>query len=65
MAQTPTGERPFCLAFGNDAVIQAEVGLASYRIAHHDEVRNEEGIRLQLDLLDEVRATIKQQMAHY
>ena len=59
MAQTPAGERPFYLAFGSEAVIQAEVGLASYRIAHHNEVRNEEGIRLQLDLLDGVRATIK------
>ena len=46
MAQTPAGERPFCLAFGNEEVIQAEVGLASYRIAHHNEARNEEGIRL-------------------
>ena len=59
MAQTPASERPFCLAFGNEEVIQAEVGLASYRIAHHNEARNEEGIRLQLDLLDEVRATVK------
>ena len=36
-------------------VIPAEVGIASYRIAHHDERKNKEGIHLHLDLLDEVR----------
>lgn len=65
MTRTPTGETPFCLPFGSKAVITVEVGLASYRIAHHDEGRNEEGICLHLDLLDEVRAMAEQQMACY
>jgi len=56
MAHTSTRETPFCLAFGSEAVILVEVGLTSYRISHHNEERNEEGMRLQLDLLDEVRA---------
>ena len=51
-----------CLAFGNEAVIPAEVELASYRIAPHDEKKNKEGIRIQLDLLDEVRVTVEQRM---
>ena len=51
--------------FGSEAIILAEVGLTSYRIAHLEEGRNEEGIRLHLDLLDEVRATAKQRMVRY
>lgn len=42
-----------------------EVGIASYRIAHHDERKNEEGIHLYLDLLDKVKKATKQQMTRY
>ena len=62
---TPIGETPFRLTFGSKAVIPAEVGLTSYRLAYHDEGKNEEGIRLQLNLLDEVRATMEQRIARY
>lgn len=65
MAQTPTSETPFRLAFGNEAIILAKVGLASYRVAHHDKGKNNEGIRLHLDLLDEVRAIAEQRIACY
>ena len=41
-----TGETPFYLAFGGKAVILVEVGLTSYRISHHNEERNEKGMRL-------------------
>lgn len=60
----PIRETPFLLTFENEAIILAEVGLTSYRISHHDERRNEEGMRLQLDLLDEVIGTAEQQIAH-
>ena len=53
-ARTPTGETSFQLAYGSEAVIPAEVGLTSYRVDNHDEQRNDEAIRLELDLLDEV-----------
>ena len=56
--RTPTRETPFPLAFESEAVIPAKVGISSYKIAHHDEGKNEEGICLHLDLLDEVRATV-------
>ena len=56
-ARTPIGETPFCLAFGSKAIIPEEVVLD--RIAHHDEGKNEERIRLPLDLLNEVRTTAK------
>ena len=58
-ARTPTGETPFRLTYGNEAVILVEIGLTSYRVDNHNEARNEEGIRLQLDLVDEVRAIVE------
>ena len=45
-AHTPTGEILFRLAFENEAVILAEVGLTSYQISHYNEERNEERMRL-------------------
>ena len=57
---------PFRLAYGTDAVIPAEVGLISYRVENYSEDKNEENeeneeaLCLQLDLVDEVRATAEQ-----
>ncbi|XP_030936484.1 uncharacterized protein LOC115961687 [Quercus lobata] len=65
MARTPTGETPFQLIYESEAVIPAEVGLTSYRIHNHDESKNDEAMRLQLDLVDEVRATAEQRLARY
>ena len=65
MVRTPTRETPFRLTYGNEAVIPIEVRLTSYRIHNHDESRNDEAIRLQLDLVDEVRATTKQRLVRY
>ena len=64
-ARTPTGETPFQLTYGSEAVIPAKVGLTSYRVDNHDESKNDETIRLQLDLVDEVRATVEQRLAWY
>ena len=65
IVRTPTGETPFRLAYGNDAVIPVEVGLTSYRVENYAERRNEEAIRFQLDLVDEVRATAEQRLVRY
>ena len=64
-ARTPTGETPFRLTYRNEAVIPAEVGLTSYRVHNHDESKNNEAIHLQLDLVDEVRATAEQRLVQY
>ena len=56
-ARIPTGETPFWLTYGSEAVILAEVGLTSYRVDNHDERKNDEAMRLQLDLVDEIRVT--------
>ena len=65
MARTPSGETPFRLAYGSEAVIPAEVGLISYRVENHDESRNDEALHSQLDLVDEFRATAEQRLAQY
>ncbi|XP_075650025.1 uncharacterized protein LOC142620551 [Castanea sativa] len=64
-ARTPTGETPFQLAFGAEALIPAEVGLTSYRVESYDESKNNEALRLELDLVDEVRAAAEQRLARY
>ena len=63
-ARTPTGKTPFRLAYGTDAVISMEVGLTSYRVENYNE-DNEEALCLQLELVDEVRATVEQRLARY
>ena len=65
VARTHTSKTPYYLVFGSEAIIPAEVGLTSYRVANHDKGRNEEGICLQLDLLDEVRVTAEQRIMRY
>ena len=60
-----TGETPFRLEYGSEAVILAEVGLIIYRMGNNDESRNDGAMRLQLDLVDEVRATAEQRLAQY
>ena len=53
--RTPTRETPFRLAYKSKAVTPVEVGLTSYRVDNYDERRNNEAMRLQLDLVNEVR----------
>ena len=59
------GETPFRLTYGSEVVILVEVGLISYRVDNHDESKSDKAIRLQLDLIDEVRATAKQRLTRY
>ena len=64
-ARTPIGETLFRLVYGSVAIFPVVVGLTSYRVGNHDERKNDETIRLQLDLLDEVRATAEQKLTRY
>uniref|UniRef100_A0A2N9ERU6 Uncharacterized protein n=1 Tax=Fagus sylvatica TaxID=28930 RepID=A0A2N9ERU6_FAGSY len=70
--RTPTGESPFRLTFGTEAVIPVEIGLTSFRIDKYDEESNNSQLRLNLDLLDEARDQVEvktkayqQRMARY
>ena len=64
-ARTPLGETPFRLTYGSEAVIPAKVRLTSYKVDNHDERKNDEAMRLQLDLIDEVKATVEQRLTQY
>ena len=57
MARMPTRETPFRLTYGSEAVILAEIELTSYKVDNHDERGNDKAMRLQLNLVNEVRAT--------
>ncbi|RDY12063.1 hypothetical protein CR513_03187, partial [Mucuna pruriens] len=50
-----TGETPFRLTYGTEAVILVEIGEPSPRITFFEQGRNEEELRMNLDLLQEVR----------
>ena len=61
----PTGETPFKLAYGSEAVIPAEVLVANHRVMKYQDEENEEQLRLNLDLIDEVRMDAEQRTARY
>ena len=63
--RTPTGETPFKMAFGTEAVVPMEVGVSSLRRASYDEQSNDDGCKLALDCLLEVRDDAAQRMALY
>ncbi|GKV39077.1 hypothetical protein SLEP1_g46896 [Rubroshorea leprosula] len=54
-SRTATGETPYHLAFGTEAVIPVEIGVPSFRVTHFNEERNGQLLRENLDLLAEVR----------
>ena len=63
--RTPTGETPFKLAYGSEAVILAEVHMANHRVMGYQDEENEEQLLLNLDLIDEVRMDAEQRTARY
>ena len=64
-ARTPTGETPFRLTYGTEAVIHVEVRVASTRRIAFSEEGNDDKLRLSLDCLDEVRDKASSRMAKY
>nr|XP_023895471.1 uncharacterized protein LOC112007366 [Quercus suber] len=63
--RTPIGETPFKLAYGSEAVIPAEVHMVNHRVMKYRDEDNEEQLRLNLDLIDEVRIDMKQRTVKY
>ena len=63
--RTPTGETPFKLAYGSEVVIPAEVHMANHRVMMYQEKDNTEQLRLNLDLMDEVRMDAEHRIAKY
>ncbi|XP_077251991.1 uncharacterized protein LOC143891254 [Tasmannia lanceolata] len=63
--RTPTGESPFNLSFGTEAVIPVDIGTPSPRVTSFDEQLNGDGLRANLDLLEEVREESRIRVAAY
>ena len=63
--RTPTGETPFKLAYGSEAVIPTEVNMANHRVTMYQDKDNEKQLRLNLDLIDEVRTDADERIAKY
>ena len=61
----PTGETPFKLAYGSEAVIPTEVHMANHRVTMYQDKDNEEQLRLNLDLIDKVRTDAEERTARY
>nr|XP_023900782.1 uncharacterized protein LOC112012635 [Quercus suber] len=64
-ARTPTGETPFRLTYGTEAVIPVEVGITSTRREAFNEEENDDLLRVDLDCLDEVRDKALSRMTEY
>nr|XP_023896291.1 uncharacterized protein LOC112008185 [Quercus suber] len=64
-ARTPTGETPFRLTYGTEAVIPVEVGVTSTRREVFNEDENDDSLRFDLDCLDEVRDKAFSRMTEY
>ena len=63
--RAPTGETPFKLAYGIEAIIPTEVHMAHHRVIKYKDEENEEQLRLNLDLIKQVRMDVEQRTARY
>ncbi|BFG17096.1 hypothetical protein CerSpe_033700 [Prunus speciosa] len=61
----PTGESPFSLAYGTEAVIPTEIGLPTVRTLVVESNDNEQKLAHNLDLLEEQRETAALRLANY
>ncbi|GKD09735.1 hypothetical protein Tco_1189420, partial [Tanacetum coccineum] len=55
MIKSSNGDTPFLLTYGTEAVILAEIGMPTLRIAEVDLVQNNKALEINLDLLEERR----------
>ena len=63
--RTPTGETPFRLTYGTEAVIPVEVGVTSIKREVFNEESNNDHLWINLDCLDEVRDKVSNRMTKY
>ena len=61
--KTATGETPFALTFGHEAIIPSEIGVGTYRIEYFNEKQNDEQMCISLDMLEEKREEVSQKVA--
>ncbi|GJT80846.1 reverse transcriptase domain-containing protein [Tanacetum coccineum] len=72
MIKTSNGDTPFSLTYGTEAVILAEIGMPTFKIAEVDVTKNDEALEINLELLEEKQeqaaireAKSKRQMEKY
>ena len=53
------------MTYGSEAVVPVEIGLTTLRTLTYDDQQNEEQLRLNLDLIDEVREMAETRMKRY
>jgi hypothetical protein len=53
------------MTYGRKAVVPVKIGLATFRTSTYDDQQNEGQIRLNLDLIDEVREKAETRMDRY
>ena len=63
--RTPIREIPFKLAYESEAVILTEVHMANHRVTMYQDKDNEEQLRLNLNLIDEVRTDADERTTRY
>ena len=63
--RSTTGETPFSLTYGCEAMVPVEVGAGSFRRDHYDPEANEANHRLYLDMIEEVRTNSQIRLASY
>ncbi|XP_075088250.1 uncharacterized protein LOC142170275 [Nicotiana tabacum] len=63
MAKTSTGETPFSLVYGTEALIPVEIGEPSTRFTQATQESNDEEMRVNLDLLETRREAALIRMA--
>ena len=64
-SRTTTGETPFSLTYGFEAVVQTELELLTYRVENYNEQENDEALRGGLYLVEEKRDYAYLKMAAY
>ncbi|KAL0455176.1 UNVERIFIED_CONTAM: hypothetical protein Slati_0856800 [Sesamum latifolium] len=60
-----TGETPFSLVYGTEAIILAELGMPSHRVMNFSKECNENLLRENLDLIEELRKKAFQRVQRY
>lgn len=63
--RTTTGETPFRLAYGTEAVLPLEISMGSLRIENFNRQESEDGLRLNIDLVEELRDAAQLRVAQY
>ncbi|KAL2253460.1 UNVERIFIED_CONTAM: Gag-Pol polyprotein [Sesamum indicum] len=63
--RTATGETPFCLVYGTEAIIPAEIGEESQRVALYDPEANQQERSFDLTVIEEKRDAAYARILHH